>query len=173
MMPTSPPLSLGLASVFVTGGAGFIGSALVRQLIAETVAHVVTIDKLTYAGNLQSLAEARTHPRHTFVQADICDAKTIRTLFEVHRPSVVYHLAAESHVDRSIDGPGEFIQSNVVGTFHLLQESLRYWRTLDDAARTAFRFVHVSTDEVFGSLGATGLFTERTPYDPSSPYSAS
>lgn len=162
-----------MSTVFVTGGAGFIGSALVRQLIAETTDHVVTIDKLTYAGNLASLAEARTHARHTFVQADICDAAAMRQLFETHRPTAVYHLAAESHVDRSIDGPGEFIQTNLVGTFQLLQEALRYWRSLDATAQQAFRFLHVSTDEVYGSLGPEGLFTETTPYDPSSPYSAS
>ncbi|WKW12457.1 dTDP-glucose 4,6-dehydratase [Pseudogemmatithrix spongiicola] len=162
-----------MTTVFVTGGAGFIGSALVRQLIAETAHHVVTIDKLTYAGNLASLAEARTHTRHSFVQADICDAAAMRQLLETHRPAAVYHLAAESHVDRSIDGPGEFIQTNLVGTFQLLQEALRYWRTLEAAAQQAFRFLHVSTDEVYGSLGPEGLFTETTPYDPSSPYSAS
>lgn len=162
-----------MSSVLVTGGAGFIGSALVRQLIAETDVTVVNIDKLTYAGNLASLAEARDHPRHVSVQADICDAAALRQLFERHRPVAVYHLAAESHVDRSIDGPGEFIQTNLVGTFHLLQEALRYWRGLDAARQQAFRFLHVSTDEVYGSLGADGLFTETTPYDPSSPYSAS
>ena len=162
-----------MPSVFVTGGAGFIGSALVRQLIAETEHTVVTIDKLTYAGNLNSLAEVRDHARHRFAHADICDAAAMRRLFETHRPAHVYHLAAESHVDRSIDGPGEFIQTNLVGTFQLLQESLRFWRGLDTAAQQAFRFLHVSTDEVYGSLGAGGLFTETTPYDPSSPYSAS
>lgn len=160
-------------TVFVTGGAGFIGSALVRQLIAETDVTVVNIDKLTYAGNLNSLGEAREHQRHAFVQADICDAGALRQLFEHHRPVAVYHLAAESHVDRSIDGPGEFIQTNLVGTFHLLQETLRYWRGLDTAVQQVFRFLHVSTDEVYGSLGTDGLFTEATPYDPSSPYSAS
>jgi dTDP-glucose 4,6-dehydratase len=162
-----------MPTVFVTGGAGFIGSALVRQLIAETDFTVVNIDKLTYAGNLASLGEAREHPRHQFVRADVCDSEVIRQLFEAHRPSAVYHLAAESHVDRSIDGPGEFIQTNVVGTFQLLQEALRYWRGLDAPAQHTFRFLHVSTDEVYGSLGASGLFTETTPYDPSSPYSAS
>lgn len=162
-----------MTTVFVTGGAGFIGSALVRQLIRETDYTVVNIDKLTYAGNLASLGEARDHARHVFVQADICDAAAMRALFEAHKPSIVYHLAAESHVDRSIDGPGEFVQTNLVGTFQLLQEGLRHWRSLDEAGKQAFRFLHVSTDEVYGSLGPTGLFTETTPYDPSSPYSAS
>jgi dTDP-glucose 4,6-dehydratase len=162
-----------MSTVFVTGGAGFIGSALVRQLIRETDHTVVNIDKLTYAGNLASLAEARDHARHIFVQADICDAAAMRALFETHAPRIVYHLAAESHVDRSIDGPGEFVQTNLVGTFQLLQEALRHWRSLDDAGKASFRFLHVSTDEVYGSLGPTGLFTETTPYDPSSPYSAS
>ncbi len=162
-----------MPTYLVTGGAGFIGSALVRQLIAEGEDHVVTLDKLTYAGNLESLAEALHHPRHHFVRADICDAATLRDVFTESRPDGVFHLAAESHVDRSIDGPGDFIRTNLVGTYTLLQESLRYWRTLAPAAAAAFRFVHVSTDEVFGSLAADGHFTESTPYDPSSPYSAS
>lgn len=160
-------------TVFVTGGAGFIGSALVRQLIAESELTVVNIDKLTYAGNLSSLGAAREHPRHRFDQSDICDAAALRGLFESYRPTAVFHLAAESHVDRSIDGPGEFVRTNLVGTFQVLQESLRYWRGLDAAAQQRFRFLHVSTDEVYGSLGAEGLFNETTPYDPSSPYSAS
>lgn len=160
-------------SVLVTGGAGFIGSALVRQLIAETDAVVVNVDKLTYAGNLASLGDARHDRRHVFVQADICDSAALRGLFEKYKPRAVYHLAAESHVDRSIDGPGEFIQTNLVGTFHVLQESLRHWKGLDSEDRERFRVLHVSTDEVFGSLGDDGLFTESTPYDPSSPYSAS
>lgn len=162
-----------MSTIFVTGGAGFIGSALVRQLIAETDQTVVNIDKLTYAGNLASLGEARTDRRHVFVEADICDGQAMQALFAQHRPVAVYHLAAESHVDRSIDGPGEFIRTNLVGTFQLLQEALRYWRSLDARAQQQFRFLHVSTDEVYGSLGANGLFTESTPYDPSSPYSAS
>jgi dTDP-glucose 4,6-dehydratase len=162
-----------MSTVLVTGGAGFIGSALVRQLIAETDATVVNVDKLTYAGNLASLAEARHHARHRFALVDICDAEGIRALFERFRPDAVFHLAAESHVDRSIDGPAEFIQSNIVGTFTMLQESLRYWRGLEGEAQASFRFLHVSTDEVYGSLGPDGLFTETTPYDPSSPYSAS
>jgi dTDP-glucose 4,6-dehydratase len=157
-----------MPTVLVTGGAGFIGSALVRQLIAETDSTVVNVDKLTYAGNLASLAEARNHARHHFAQVDICDAHGIRALLERFRPDAVYHLAAESHVDRSIDGPAEFIQSNVVGTFTILQESLRYWRGLDADTQQRFRVVHVSTDEVYGSLGPDGLFTESMPYDPSS-----
>jgi dTDP-glucose 4,6-dehydratase len=162
-----------MPTYLVTGGAGFIGSALVRQLIADSDDHVVTVDKLTYAGNLESLASALDHPRHQFVRADICDAATLRDLFAEARPSGVFHLAAESHVDRSIDGPGDFIHTNLVGTYTLLQESLRYWRTLAPPHAAAFRFLHVSTDEVFGSLGQAGHFTESTPYDPSSPYAAS
>jgi dTDP-glucose 4,6-dehydratase len=162
-----------MSTYLVTGGAGFIGSALVRQLIAETPHRVVTVDRLTYAGNLESLGAARDHANHAFHQVDICDADALRTVFASARPDGVIHLAAESHVDRSIDGPAAFVHTNIVGTFTLLQEALRYWRDLEPAARHAFRFVHVSTDEVFGALGADGLFTEDTPYDPSSPYSAS
>jgi dTDP-glucose 4,6-dehydratase len=163
-----------MATFMVTGGAGFIGSALVRQLLAEEPeARVVTVDKLTYAGNLESLGDALSDPRHTFAQVDICDGAAIRGLLNTHSPDVVFHLAAESHVDRSIDGPADFIRTNVTGTFTMLQESLDYWRRLDEQARARFRMVHVSTDEVFGSLGDDGLFTEETPYDPSSPYSAS
>jgi dTDP-glucose 4,6-dehydratase len=162
-----------MPTYLVTGGAGFIGSALVRQLLAEDTSHVVTVDKLTYAGNLESLAGALDHPRHRFVRADICDTATLREVFAESQPDGVFHLAAESHVDRSIDGPGDFISTNLVGTYTLLQEALRYWRTLAPPHATAFRFLHVSTDEVFGSLGETGHFTETTPYDPSSPYSAS
>lgn len=157
----------------VTGGAGFIGSALVRQLIAETDATVVTVDKLTYAGNLESLDTARHDPRHHFVQADICDAAAMRDVFQRFRPDGVFHLAAESHVDRSIDGPAEFIRTNVLGTYTLLQEALAWWKALPPDAAATFRMLHVSTDEVFGSLGDEGLFSESTPYDPSSPYSAS
>jgi dTDP-glucose 4,6-dehydratase len=162
--------------VLVTGGAGFIGSALVRKLIRETEYTVVNVDKLTYAGNLDSVKDVIDDPRHRFEQVDICNALKMRSLFERYRPVGVIHLAAESHVDRSIDGPADFIQTNVIGMFTLLQEALRYWRDLverDDTAAKAFRFVHVSTDEVFGSLGPTGLFTEETPYRPNSPYSAS
>lgn len=162
-----------MATILVTGGAGFIGSALVRLLIAESNDTVVNVDKLTYAGNLGSLGSSRNSSRHVFAQCDICDADSIRALFARHQPTSVIHLAAESHVDRSIDGPGEFIQTNLVGTFVMLQEALRHWRTLDGTSRGLFRFLHVSTDEVFGSLGTDGLFSESTPYDPSSPYSAS
>ena len=162
-----------MATYLITGGAGFIGSALVRQLIAETPDRVVTVDKLTYAGNLESLGDAREHPRHHFVCADICDPVAMRAAFSEADPAGVFHLAAESHVDRSIDGPGEFIQTNLVGTYTILQESLRHWSALPPDRAAAFRFLHVSTDEVFGSLGAGGLFRESTPYDPSSPYSAS
>ena len=162
-----------MTSYLVTGGAGFIGSALVRQLIDETPHRVANVDALTYAGNLESLGAAATHPNHAFHQVDICDPVAVRGVFESAEPTTVIHLAAESHVDRSIDGPGDFVRTNLVGTFTLLQEALRYWRGLDAAAQANFRFVHVSTDEVFGALGSDGLFTENTPYDPSSPYSAS
>jgi dTDP-glucose 4,6-dehydratase len=161
------------STILVTGGAGFIGSALVRQLIGETNHRVVNVDCLTYAGNLESLSGARNDPRHVFHKTDICNAEAIRTLFAAERPVAVVHLAAESHVDRSIDEPGAFLRTNVVGTFTLLQEALRYWRAMPAAGREAFRFVHVSTDEVYGALGDAGLFTESSPYDPSSPYSAS
>jgi dTDP-glucose 4,6-dehydratase len=159
--------------ILVTGGAGFIGSAVVRQAIRETDHQVVVVDKLTYAGNMDSLAPVSNDPRYAFERADIADAARMRELFERYRPDAVMHLAAESHVDRSIDGPGEFIQTNVVGTFTLLQTALGYWRALPGADRDAFRFHHISTDEVFGSLGEEGLFCETTAYDPRSPYSAS
>jgi dTDP-glucose 4,6-dehydratase len=159
--------------IIVTGGAGFIGSALVRQLIRESESEVLVLDALTYAGNLASLSEVDTHARYRFEHADICDRPTVERLFTSFRPDAVMHLAAESHVDRSIDGPSAFIQTNVVGTATLLEVATAYWRGLEGAARDAFRFLHISTDEVYGSLGAEGLFTERTPYDPRSPYSAS
>jgi dTDP-glucose 4,6-dehydratase len=162
-----------LKTILVTGGAGFIGSSLVRMLIEQTDDTVVNVDKLTYAGNLHSLADALDDPRHHFAQVDICDAARVRALFDEYRPDAVIHLAAESHVDRSIDGPAAFLETNVVGTFILLEEALRHWRNLDRRARESFRFVHVSTDEVFGSLGAEGFFTEASAYAPSSPYSAS
>jgi dTDP-glucose 4,6-dehydratase len=159
--------------VLVTGGAGFIGSAVVRRLIRETDHSVVVVDKLTYAGNLDSLAPVSDDDRFRFERADICDGDALRGIFDEHAPDAVLHLAAESHVDRSIDGPGEFIQTNVVGTFKLLEAARRHWLGLPPHARDAFRFVHVSTDEVFGSLGDEGHFTESTPYRPNSPYSAS
>ncbi|AHE57214.1 dTDP-glucose 4,6-dehydratase [Sphingomonas sanxanigenens] len=159
--------------VLVTGGAGFIGSALVRQLIRETPHEVLNIDALTYAGNLSSLAEVDQSPRYRFAQADICDQEAIGALFAEFKPDIVTHLAAESHVDRSIDGPAAFIQTNIVGTFTMLSAALDYWRGLDAEAQARFRFHHISTDEVFGALGDEGYFTEETPYDPRSPYSAS
>jgi dTDP-glucose 4,6-dehydratase len=162
-----------MKTIFVTGGAGFIGSALVRQLIAETDWRVVNIDKLTYAGNLESLKTVADNPRHAFSHTDICDRAALDALFAEHRPDGVMHLAAESHVDRSIHGPGDFIQTNVVGTFTLLEAARGYWSGLDGVAKTTFRFHHISTDEVFGSLGAEGQFSETTAYDPRSPYSAS
>ena len=159
--------------LLITGGAGFIGSALIRQLLSETDFQIVNIDKLTYAGNLESLSSVESLPNYHFIQADICDQKAMNKAFDDFKPTAVMHLAAESHVDRSIDGPGEFIQTNVVGTYTLLEAARKYWLTLDDVASEAFRFHHISTDEVFGSLGETGLFTEDMPYEPNSPYSAS
>jgi dTDP-glucose 4,6-dehydratase len=160
-------------TIFVTGGAGFIGSAVIRYLLDQTGAFVVNIDKLTYAANLASIPQAGGHKRYAFAKIDICNGAQLRALLDRHQPHAVMNLAAESHVDRSIDGPDDFIQTNVVGTFTLLQETLRYWRSLDANRRSAFRFLHVSTDEVYGSLAADGLFTENTPYLPNSPYSAS
>jgi dTDP-glucose 4,6-dehydratase len=159
--------------VLVTGGAGFIGSAVVRTLLAETDMSVINVDKLTYAANRMSLASCEKDPRYAFRQVDICDRVAIQRLFELHQPDVVLHLAAESHVDRSIDDPGAFLQTNVVGTYTLLEAARKYYAKLEGERRARFRFQHVSTDEVFGSLGADGLFSETTPYDPSSPYSAS
>lgn len=161
------------STIFVTGGAGFIGSAVVRHLLRDTHAHVVNIDKLTYAANLESIPDAEASPRYAFEKQCICEAASLRKLFEKYQPVAVMNLAAESHVDRSIDGPGEFIQTNIVGTFTLLQEALRYWRALSPDLRSQFRFLHISTDEVFGSLGKDGYFTETTSYSPNSPYSAS
>lgn len=157
----------------VTGGAGFIGSAVVRKLIGETGHDVCVVDKLTYAGNLASLASVSGSNRYRFEQTDIGDGESMRALFADFQPDIVMHLAAESHVDRSIDGPGDFIQTNIVGTFALLQEALRHWRGLEGEAKARFRFHHISTDEVFGSLGADGFFREDTAYQPNSPYSAS
>ncbi len=160
-------------TILVTGGAGFIGSAVVRQWIAETDWRIVCVDKLTYAGNLASLAPVQSHARFRFVRADIADAAAMQTLMTETQPAAVVHLAAESHVDRSITGPGEFIQTNVVGTYVLLEAVRAYWMTLGDAAKANFRFHHVSTDEVYGTLGDDGAFDENTAYAPNSPYSAS
>jgi dTDP-glucose 4,6-dehydratase len=162
-----------LKTVIVTGGAGFIGSALVRKLVRETDYVVVNVDKLTYAGNLESLAEIEGSPNYHFERADIRDEGAMRHTLSTYKPVGIMHLAAESHVDRSIDAPAEFINTNVVGTFTLLQEARRYWAQLETKARRDFRFLHVSTDEVFGSLGDTGAFTESTVYAPNSPYAAS
>jgi dTDP-glucose 4,6-dehydratase len=159
--------------IFVTGGAGFIGSALVRHLIANTRHEVLNFDKLTYAGTLTAVEPVSQSERYQFVQGDICDTAAVRAAIAAFRPDVITHLAAESHVDRSIDGPDAFIQTNLVGTYTMLAEARAYWLGLDKTARAAFRFHHISTDEVYGSLGEDGLFTEDTPYDPRSPYSAS
>ena len=160
-------------TVFLTGGAGFIGSALVRYLVGSTDTTVVNIDKLTYAGSLLSLGGADQNERHHFHQEDIIDAEVMRSLIKQYQPDYIMHLAAESHVDRSIDGPGEFIQTNIVGTYTLLEVAREYYETLTGSKRDAFKFHHISTDEVYGSLGETGLFTETTRYKPNSPYSAS
>ena len=158
----------------VTGGAGFIGSAVVRHLINNTNYRVVNIDKLTYAGNLASLSTISNHPHYNFIRADICDANVMDKVFAEFQPNIVMHLAAESHVDRSIDGPSEFIQTNIVGTYTLLEAARKYWVQLAEEKKQAFRFHHISTDEVYGDLhGTDDLFTETTPYAPSSPYSAS
>jgi len=159
--------------IFVTGGAGFIGSALVRHLIENTGYEVLNFDKLTYAGTLTTVEQVAGSDRYRFVQGDICDAEAVRAAIADFRPDVITHLAAESHVDRSIDGPGAFIQTNLVGTYTMLAEARAYWQSLEGAAKERFRFHHISTDEVYGSLGEDGLFTEDTPYDPRSPYSAS
>jgi dTDP-glucose 4,6-dehydratase len=159
--------------IFVTGGAGFIGSAMVRHLIENTEYEVLNFDKLTYAGTLTTVERVANSSRYRFVRGDICDAEAVRTAISEFRPDVITHLAAESHVDRSIDGPDAFIQTNMVGTFVMLSEARSYWQGLDETAKPAFRFHHISTDEVYGSLGAEGMFTEDTPYDPRSPYSAS
>ncbi|MDD3118288.1 MAG: dTDP-glucose 4,6-dehydratase [Victivallales bacterium] len=158
--------------IMITGGAGFIGSALIRYLIRATGCEVCNLDKLTYAGNLDSLKEVASSPRYRFSQLDICDPVGVARLLAEFRPDAIMHLAAETHVDRSIDSPLAFIQTNVMGTANLLHCATGYWRTLPEAERQAFRFQHISTDEVYGSLGSDGYFTETTPYDPQSPYSA-
>jgi dTDP-glucose 4,6-dehydratase len=160
--------------VLVTGGAGFIGSAVVRQYIAETDATVINVDALTYAGNPESLGDARAHPRHVFEHVDITDRAALERVFHEHRPEAVMHLAAESHVDRSIEGPAAFVHTNIVGTYTLLEVSRDFWSELEGDAKERFRFHHVSTDEVYGDLAPDDpAFTEKTPYAPSSPYSAS
>ena len=163
-----------MKKILVTGGAGFIGSAVVRHIIENAQDSVVNVDKLTYAGNLESLESVENNPRYVFEQVDICDAKALAHVFEQHQPDAVMHLAAESHVDRSIDGPAAFIETNIVGTYTLLEAARAYWNTLNNEKKAAFRFLHISTDEVYGDLeDSDDLFTETTPYAPSSPYSAS
>ena len=163
-----------MQKIVITGGAGFIGSAVVRHIIENTQDSVVNVDKLTYAGNLESLESVENNPRYAFEQVDICDAKALARVFEQHQPDAVMHLAAESHVDRSIDGSAAFIETNIVGTYTLLETARTYWNGLSDEKKAAFRFHHISTDEVYGDLeGTDDLFTETTPYAPSSPYSAS
>jgi len=159
--------------ILITGGAGFIGSALVRHLVAHTQHAVINVDKLTYASGVEALEGAARDPRHVLERTDIADNAALQRIFGEHQPDAVMHLAAESHVDRSIEGPAEFIQTNIVGTFRLLEAALEYYRRLEGPRRERFRFQHISTDEVYGTLGATGCFTEETPYAPNSPYSAS
>ncbi|WP_234495028.1 dTDP-glucose 4,6-dehydratase [Vibrio maritimus] len=160
--------------ILVTGGAGFIGSAVIRHILKDTSDSVVNVDVLTYAGNLESLPGADKSERYAFEQVDICDFAALEAAFKKHQPDAVMHLAAESHVDRSIDGPAAFIQTNLVGTFNMLEVARQYWKTLDESKQSAFRFHHISTDEVYGDLeGTDDLFTEETSYEPSSPYSAS
>nr|WP_309592657.1 dTDP-glucose 4,6-dehydratase [Moraxella osloensis] len=161
-------------NILVTGGAGFIGSAVIRYLINETNNNVLNIDKLTYAGNLESLDTISSHPRYQFLHADICDKSAMTKAFQDFQPNIVMHLAAESHVDRSIDGPMDFIQTNIIGTYNLLEVARNYWQNLAEDKKSSFKFHHISTDEVYGDLeGTEDLFTEATSYSPSSPYSAS
>lgn len=163
-----------MQKIVITGGAGFIGSAVVRHIIENTQDSVVNVDKLTYAGNLESLESVENNPRYAFEQVDICDAKALARVFEQHQPDAVMHLAAESHVDRSIDGSAAFIETNIVGTYTLLETARAYWNGLSDEKKAAFRFHHISTDEVYGDLSLSDpAFTEHSPYHPSSPYSAS
>jgi dTDP-glucose 4,6-dehydratase len=165
---------LALKRILVTGGAGFIGSAVVRHIIEATQDSVLVLDKLTYAGNLESLSVVADNPRYSFEQVDICDRAALDRVFAEYQPDVIMHLAAESHVDRSIDGPAAFIETNVVGTYTMLEAARHYWQPLDAKKKQSFRFHHISTDEVYGDLhGTDDLFTETTPYSPSSPYSAS
>ncbi|MEH6452518.1 MULTISPECIES: dTDP-glucose 4,6-dehydratase [Pseudomonas] len=160
--------------ILVTGGAGFIGSAVIRHIISNTADSVVNVDKLTYAGNLESLAEVSLSERYVFERVDICDCSEIDRIFAQYQPDAIMHLAAESHVDRSISGPSEFIQTNIIGTYTLLESARQYWASLDEERKAKFRFHHISTDEVYGDLeGPEDLFTETTPYQPSSPYSSS
>jgi dTDP-glucose 4,6-dehydratase len=159
-------------SIMVTGGAGFIGSAVVRKLLETGARQVVNVDRLTYAASPATLHDVAADPRYRLEQVDVCDREALRRVFAEHAPRAVLHLAAESHVDRSIDGPADFVHTNLVGTFTLLEEARRHWMALDGADREAFRFVHVSTDEVYGALGAQGHFREESPYRPTSPYSA-
>ena len=159
--------------ILVTGGAGFIGSAVCRHVINDTDHAVVNIDALTYAANLESLTDIDGSERYSFEQADICDADALENIFKTHKPDAVMHLAAESHVDRSIDGPDVFVETNIVGTYTLLQAARKYWQELEDDKKDSFRFHHISTDEVYGSLDDEGAFTEETAYNPRSPYSAS
>jgi dTDP-glucose 4,6-dehydratase len=160
--------------ILITGGAGFIGSAVIRHIIANTQDSVVNLDKLTYAGNLESLSAVSSDQRYCFEQVDICDRSEVERVFAEHKPDAVMHLAAESHVDRSIDGPADFIETNIVGTYTLLEVARHYWNAMDSSQKESFRFHHISTDEVYGDLeGADELFTENTSYAPSSPYSAS
>jgi len=162
-----------MAVILVTGGAGFIGSTVVRMFIQQARDTVINVDKLTYAGNLDTLAGVFDEDRHVFKQVDICDGSAVKRIFDEFQPDAVMHLAAESHVDRSIDGPSEFVNTNIVGTYAMLENTREYWNGLSDAGKRDFRFHHISTDEVYGSLGDKGYFTEETPYRPNSPYSAS
>ncbi len=172
-MNTANDISSDLGRILVTGGAGFVGGNFVRYLMRESGMQIANIDLLTYAGNLETLAGVEDEPNYRFVHGDIADARTVNCLIRDFRPSCIVNIAAESHVDRSIDGPAAFVRTNVNGTYCLLGAVAAYWRELDESARERFRFLHVSTDEVYGSLGDTGAFTETTPYAPRSPYSAS
>lgn len=160
-------------NILVTGGAGFIGSNFIRIALANDEIQIINLDNLTYAGNLDSLRDVEDDDRYTFIHGDICDQSLVAKIFNKYQPNAIVHFAAESHVDRSIDGPAVFIQTNINGTFTLLEEGRRYWRILEEDARNNFRFLHISTDEVYGCLGEVGYFTEKTPYAPNSPYSAS